>query len=635
MNLFFAKILYVCAEMSQIDPFSFFSSVGPQVVGHTTTCSPAVKRTIAEVKSAVAPVFAPNKENQGSTSSHVAKRIRQESADAGEIKCARMPGVNATTAPAAVPNMVEELWVEKYKPKKIDELVGNTASVGKLVHWLKAWSSTTNGSTSVRPGQENPAARAVLISGSPGIGKSSTARLVCEMVGYTVLEFNASDTRSKTAIDELASGLSTNKVLFGNASATMSSRVAIIMDEVDGMAGGDRGGKAALIQLIKKTKLPVICICNDRSDAKVRSLANHCYDLRFLKPTPHEIANRAMVVAKSEQISISMLQLVEIAESTSCDMRQVINHLQMIISSGKVVAGKGQKDESLGPFEIVKGLFTSTTARSWDYAKRNELFFCDYDLTPLLVQQNYLRCVEKVMDPRVLPAIRKANEFITIGDVISRAIHQDSQWALLPEYGVMSTVAPGFACNNALVYPEFPAWLGKQSTTGKNSRLFKDLRTMVGAVSTCTTRNLKLSGYSDVLYETVVGKLSGESGNIQSTIKYLDELGVPKDALFEVLSETRFTWQQDPYAKVDSKTKAALTRNYNSGNHTVRAGISSAKSKKAVGVTDARISRNNEIGGDDREYEEYEGQQATPDDDGDDRLVKAIKPTSKASSKKK
>lgn len=621
--------------MTQIDPFSFFSSAGPKVVAPITTSAPAVKRPMEEAKSAVAPVFAPNKENQRSLSSPVAKRRRQESIDHAEIKCARMPGVRASTAPEAARHMVAELWVEKYKPKKIDELVGNAASIGKLVQWLKGWSSTTNGSTSLRPGQENPTARAVLISGSPGIGKSSTARLVCEMVGYTVLEFNASDTRSKTAIDELASGLSTNKVLFGNPFSTMSSKVAIIMDEVDGMAGGDRGGNAALIQLIKKTKLPVICICNDRSDAKVRSLANHCFDLRFMKPTPHEIANRAMVVAKSEQLPVSMPELEEIAESTSCDMRQVINHLQMIKTSGKVVAGKGQKDESLGPFEIVKGLFTSATARSWDYAKRNELFFCDYDLTPLLVQQNYLRCVEKVMDPRVLPAMRKANEFITIGDVISRAIHQDSQWALLPEYGVMSTVAPGFACNNALVYPEFPAWLGKQSTTGKNTRLLKDLRTMVGAVSTCTTRNLKLSGYSDILYETVVGKLSGEGGNIQDTIKYLDELGVPKDALFEVLSETRFAWQQDPYAKVDSKTKAALTRNYNSGNHTVRAGISSTQSKKAVGGNGARISRHNEIDGDDREYEEDEVQQATPDDDGDSGLVKAKKPNSKASSKKK
>jgi replication factor C subunit 1 len=53
------------------------------------------------------------------------------------------------------------------------------------------------------------------------------------------------------------------------------------MDEVDGMSAGDRGGSQELIQIIKKTSIPIICLCNDRSSPKIRSLANHCFDLRF------------------------------------------------------------------------------------------------------------------------------------------------------------------------------------------------------------------------------------------------------------------------------------------------------------------------------------------------------------------
>ena len=44
------------------------------------------------------------------------------------------------------------------------------------------------------------------------------------------------------------------------------------MDEVDGMGAGDRAGMAELIKLIKTSKIPIICICNDRSSQKVRSL---------------------------------------------------------------------------------------------------------------------------------------------------------------------------------------------------------------------------------------------------------------------------------------------------------------------------------------------------------------------------
>lgn len=62
------------------------------------------------------------------------------------------------------------------------------------------------------------------------------------------------------------------------------------MDEVDGVGAGDRGGIAALIKIIKETKTPIICICNDRSNVKIRSLGNHCYDLKFTKPSTEHIS---------------------------------------------------------------------------------------------------------------------------------------------------------------------------------------------------------------------------------------------------------------------------------------------------------------------------------------------------------
>lgn len=62
------------------------------------------------------------------------------------------------------------------------------------------------------------------------------------------------------------------------------------MDEVDGMAGNeDRGGIQELIQLIKMTKVPIICMCNDRNHPKIRSLVNYCFDLRFQRPRVEQI----------------------------------------------------------------------------------------------------------------------------------------------------------------------------------------------------------------------------------------------------------------------------------------------------------------------------------------------------------
>lgn len=53
------------------------------------------------------------------------------------------------------------------------------------------------------------------------------------------------------------------------------------MDEVDGMSAGDRGGVGALNALIKKTKVPIIAICNDKANPKMKPLTNTCFQMGF------------------------------------------------------------------------------------------------------------------------------------------------------------------------------------------------------------------------------------------------------------------------------------------------------------------------------------------------------------------
>lgn len=61
------------------------------------------------------------------------------------------------------------------------------------------------------------------------------------------------------------------------------------MDEVDGMSAGDRGGVADLIASIKISKIPIICICNDRYSQKLKSLMNYCLQINFQKPTKQQV----------------------------------------------------------------------------------------------------------------------------------------------------------------------------------------------------------------------------------------------------------------------------------------------------------------------------------------------------------
>lgn len=101
------------------------------------------------------------------------------------------------------------------------------------------------------------------------------------------------------------------------------------MDEVDGMGAGDRSGMSELIQMIKGSLVPIICICNDRQDSKIRSLVPYCLDLKYRRPTKNMIAKRAVEIGQKEGIAIEMNAAEAIVESCGSDIRQVLNLLQM------------------------------------------------------------------------------------------------------------------------------------------------------------------------------------------------------------------------------------------------------------------------------------------------------------------
>jgi replication factor C subunit 1 len=138
------------------------------------------------------------------------------------------------------------------------------APAKKLMRWLKDWPrhnlglKTTKKTTAMGASAKNDgsAFRAALLSGPPGIGKTTTATVVCEELGLRYIELNASAARSKKALDDKVSQLihsrrvdeyfgerrSESKPVIKSKSGIKVTHV-LIMDEVDGMSGNqDRAG---------------------------------------------------------------------------------------------------------------------------------------------------------------------------------------------------------------------------------------------------------------------------------------------------------------------------------------------------------------------------------------------------------
>ncbi len=227
----------------------------------------------------------------------------------------------------------KELWTSKHAPKKIEEIVGNQKVITEFIKWLDDWDNVVlNGIKKevIFRGKgipNNPNAKACLISGDPGIGKTTTARLIAKLKGYKTFELNASDQRNKAIISKKLGFLFDN---FTINCGEIQGKNLIIMDEIDGMGGNeDRGGVSALIDIIKKTKTPIVCIANDKGHPKLRSLANHCYDLKFNKPDKRLISNRLVEICSLEGIKVEKNALEYLCESVGNDIRQCLNFLEM------------------------------------------------------------------------------------------------------------------------------------------------------------------------------------------------------------------------------------------------------------------------------------------------------------------
>ena len=94
-----------------------------------------------------------------------------------------------------------QLWTVRYAPKSLKEICGNKGQVEKLQQWLEDWSGSLK-SGFKKPGKNGTNVyRAMMITGSPGIGKTTSAHLCAQLAGFTPIEMNASDARSKKLIE--------------------------------------------------------------------------------------------------------------------------------------------------------------------------------------------------------------------------------------------------------------------------------------------------------------------------------------------------------------------------------------------------------------------------------------------------
>ncbi|UJR25499.1 hypothetical protein I4U23_006845 [Adineta vaga] len=544
------------------------------------------------------------------------------------------------------------MWADKYKPRTIKNLIGQQGEkscVQKLTVWLRDWYThhgRSDEKIKAKPSNgfnrnEDPALfKAALLSGPPGIGKTTAAQLVCEQLNFEYIEKNASDQRSKKLVATMSND---SHSVASFATKSKMSNCVLIMDEVDGVAGNeDRGGIQELILLIKRSRIPIICICNDRQHKKIRSLANYCYDLRFYRPTIQQIRGAMLTVLHRENIhQIKQETLDEIIKSCNQDIRQTLHSLNLWAIEGETntkAASMINKAVNNNPFELCRLSF-SDELRQKSLSDKLEIFFYDYQLMPLLIQENYLQCLptlsnsdnqkRKVTDLQHLTLLSKAAENMCIGDVCSHMIYaRNESWSLLPYQGIFATVAPcSYVRGHLRGMVNFSSFFGQRSRTNKNERLLNEIEKHICLKIASANKqqfNLDYLSYLARIFIQPLQKLQQQG--VEQCIALLDEYYLNRDD-FQTIMELN-TWGKtgrNPYDQLDTQTKSSLTRIYNKTNHrTPYAVIDMKKLKKSKGNFDDGED------GDDNEDEEGDGNEekivnGEDDDIEDDAMIKMAK----------
>ena len=301
--------------------------------------------------------------------------------------------------------------------------------------------------------------RGLYLYGDPGSGKSWFVSSVLKDLGYDVISYDAGDIRNKAVIE----GITKHNMSDSNVLSMLQRRVkkiAVVMDEIDGMNNGDKGGINALIKLIrpKKTKkqkleevtpTPIICIGNYHVDKKIKELMKVCELVELPRAAPEQ--TRALVGKVMKGTDGALLD--RIAQHIGSDLRKMSQFFRLHKERRDLITGEvlddilHEKSFNEDTKQIVRKLFLSPHSIDKHSQIMNET---DRTIVGLLWHENIIDILSKSSREEAIPFYTKALENICFADYIDRVTFQKQIW----QFNEISSLLKTFY-NNYLFHRDF------------------------------------------------------------------------------------------------------------------------------------------------------------------------------------
>ncbi|MFX0030681.1 MAG: AAA family ATPase, partial [Candidatus Hermodarchaeota archaeon] len=217
-------------------------------------------------------------------------------------------------------------WVEKYRPKSLKDMALPTARANgqrvkiddELIAFItnffterkrvnlenakiKEYNKTVIEKEQKDYIQIEPAKAAILLEGPPGIGKTSIVFALANDFNMEVVETNASDTRTRKALENRLKETSKSRGIMDFIIETKEK--LILIDEVDGIYGvQDRGAVPTIIELVQNTQFPII-MCSNEYKSNLQPLYNTIRRFEVHPLPKKEVLRIAKNILKKENIT--------------------------------------------------------------------------------------------------------------------------------------------------------------------------------------------------------------------------------------------------------------------------------------------------------------------------------------------
>ena len=212
------------------------------------------------------------------------------------------------------------MWSEKYRPKKLKEVVDQKEIIKGISNLIKS-----------------PDIPHMLFAGPAGVGKTTTALCIAmELLGEewrkNTLELNASDERGIKMVRERVKEFAASIKLAGDRE--FGKPKIIILDEADEMTSEAQTALRRIIEDSARTTRFVI-ICNYLSQI-IEPIQSRCVVFRFTRLPKEDVIDHLKMICEQQKVKYEEKALAQIYEATGGDLRHSINIMQAAAGMGLV-----------------------------------------------------------------------------------------------------------------------------------------------------------------------------------------------------------------------------------------------------------------------------------------------------------